>query len=311
MKQTWQDSMDEYRRSFENMKKYKSESAHLTAYDWSVCPLGMILEKYLGRSILSGGSDAAVAFERWRRFREVMAEHPEFQRSLSAPQRVSWTILTHWWSGTYQCRSLSDAAIASLEAAATSPAPLMTFATELYPDAETFVQIRNSVYNASMFELFYGEYNPHHWEPYYKGIYLTTLHMKRAKAIRHATAHRLGYTAYMNLKGLGTCDAGSYMGSMDEPCPWLHREGNRREMPYFLWDVEQRRTVTVNEMEARPEYCCVNHTWGRWRKESIPIDGVPWLVPQYGRFEVARLPEHLQRIRPQLRFVWIDLFCIP
>ena len=69
--------------------------------------------------------------------------------------------------------------------------------------------------------------------------------------------------------------------------------------------------MVVKDLGFEPEYSCVSHTWGRWRKEAIPIDGVPWLVPQNEKFEVERLPEHLQQIRPSTRFIWIDLFCIP
>ena len=308
---TWQDTVDEDRRVSEGMRKYKSKSASLTAYDWSQVPLGLILEKYLGTSIRGGDSDAAVALGRWRRFREVVAEQAHFRHSLSVPQNVSWTILTHWWLGTYQDPTLSNAAIASLEAAASSQDPMVSFFGEAYPDAETFAQLRKSVYHAIMFDLFNREFNPHHWEPHVKEILLTTLQFIRSKAIQRAIAQRLGYSSYMNIKGLRTHDAGLYMGSIDKPCPWLRREGDHKEMPFFLWDVEQRRTVIVNQLETEPEYCCVSHTWGRWRKEAIPIDGVPWLVPQNEKFEVGRLPEHLQQIRPRIRFIWIDLFCIP
>lgn len=310
-KQTWQDTIDEDRRLSESMRKYKSKSASLTAYDWSQVPLGLVLDKHLGTSIRNGDRDAAVALERWRRFRAVVAEQPQFCRSLSVSQNVSWTILTHWWSGTYQDSSLSNAAIASLEAAASSSAPMIYFFGESYPDAETFAQLRKSVYHSIMFDLFNREFNPHHWEPYVKEIQLTTLRVTRFKATQHATAQRLGYTSYMNIKGSSLYEAGPYVGSIDKPCPWLRRKSDHKEMPFFLWDVEERRTVIVNDLRTEPEYYCVSHTWGRWRKEAIPIEGVPWLVPQNEKFEVERLPEHLQQIRSRIRFVWIDLFCIP
>ena len=125
-------------------------------------------------------------------------------------------------------------------------------------------------------------------------------------------AQRLGYTSYMKIRGLKTNEGGPYMGSFDKPCPWLPREGKLKELPFYLWDVEQKRTVIVNELGTDPEeYCCVSHTWGRWRKDAITIEGVPWLVPQNEKFDVERLPEHLQQIQPRIRFIWIDLFCIP
>ena len=183
---------------------------------------------------------------------------------------------------------------------------------EIYPDAETFDQLRKSVYNSIMFDLFHREFNPCHWELRVREMPLGMLQATRARAIQHATAQRLSYTSYMSLRGLKTNECGPYMGSIDRPCPWLPREGKPKELPFFLWDVEQKRTVIVHELSTDPEeYCCVSHTWGRWRKDAIPIEGVPWLVPQNEKFDVERLPEHLQQIRPRIRFIWIDLFCIP
>lgn len=308
---TWQNTVEAERTEKDNFRRYKSVSETLTAYEWSQVPLGVLLEKYLGASIGSGNIEAALALGRWRRFGEVVAERPEFYRSLSFPQKVSWTLLTHWWSATYQDPSLSNAAIASLEAAASSRDPMISFFGELYPDANTFAKLRKSVYNAVMYELFNHEFNLYHWEPHVRELSLTVLRQKRSGAIKNATAQRLGHTSYAIFKGSRLSDAGPYMGSLDMPCPWLQRGTGQKELPFFLWDVEERRTVVVENLSSEPEYCCVSHTWGRWRKEAIPIDGVPWLVPQNEKFEVKRLPEHLQQIRPSTRYIWIDLFCIP
>ena len=311
VRQTWQNTVEAERTEMDNFRKYKSVSETFTAYEWSQVPLGALLEKYLGASIGSGHIEAALALERWRRFGEVVAERPEFYRSLSFSQKVSWTMLNHWWSATYQDPSLSNAAIASLEAAASSRVPEVSFFGEVYPDANTFAELRKSVYNSVMYDLFNNEFNLRHWEPHVREVSLTVLRNMRSGAIKHATAQRLGHTSYAIIKGSSVSDVGPYMGSLDMPCPWLQRETGQKELPFFLWDVEERRTVVVKDLCSEPEYCCVSHTWGRWRKEAIPIDGVPWLVPQNEKFEVKRLPEHLQQIRPSTRFIWIDLFCIP
>ena len=311
-RQTWQHGVDEERRETEGLRKHKSESTTLSAHKWSVVPLGMILEKYLGASVRSQDKDAATALERWRKFRDVAAEQPQFLHYLSFTQRVSWSMLQHWWLGSYQEPSLSKASRASVEAAASSPGPLTYLFGEVYPDTESFNELRKSVYDSIMFDLFNREFNPYHWEPHVRAVPLATLRLTRSNAIQHATAQRLGYTSYLFLRGLQTKDSGTYRSSIDKPCPWLRREGKSKELPFFLWDVERKRTVTVTELDTDPEeYCCVSHTWGRWRKEAVPIEGVPWLVPQNARFDVERLPEHLQQIRPRVRFIWIDLFCIP
>ena len=271
----------------------------------------MILERHLATSIRSGDRNAAIALERWHRFRAVATEQPQFLHSLSVTQRVSWNILMHWWSAKYQQPSLSKAAVSSLEVAAASQVPPIIYFQEIYPDVGTFHQLRKSVYNSILFDLFNREFNPYHWEPHVRETLLRTLQDSRIKAIQHATAQRLGYTTYTNLKSLKMNDTGPYMGSIDKPCPWLRR-GEHKELPFFLWNVEEKRTIIVNELSADPEeYCCVSHTWGRWRKEAVRIDGVPWLVPGNEKFDVENLPEHLQQIRPRIRFICIDLFCIP
>lgn len=310
-RQTWQDTVEAERTEDNNFRRYKSASENLTDYEWSQVPLGVLLERYLGASIGSGHIEAALALGRWRRFGEVVAERPEFYHSLSFSRKVSWTLLNHWWSATYQDPSLSNAAIAALKAAASSRVPKVSFFGEVYPDANTFAELRKSVYNSMMYDLFNHEFNLGHWEPHVRELCLTVLRQTRSGAINHATAQRLGHTSYAIIKGSKISDAGPYMGSLDMPCPWLQRETGQKELPFFLWDVEERRTVVVKDLSSEPEYCCVSHTWGRWRKEAISIDGVPWLVPQNEIFEVKRLPEHLQQIRPSTRFIWIDLFCIP
>ena len=311
-RQTWQHGVDEVRRNTERLRKHKSESTTLSAHEWSIVPLGMILEKYLGASVRSRDKDAAIALERWRKFRDVAAEQPKFLHYLSFTQSVSWTMLRDWWLGAHQEPSLSKAARAFLEAAASSPAPPIYLFGEVYPDTEAFNELRRSVYNSIMFNLFNREFNPCHWEPDVRENPLATLRLTRFKAIQYATAQRLGYTSYVFFRGLQANASGTYRSSINEPCPWLRSEGKSKELPFFLWDVERMRTVIVTELATEPEeYCCVSHTWGRWRKEAVPIEGVPWLVPQNTSFDVERLPEHLQQIRPRVRFIWIDLFCIP
>jgi len=64
----------------------------------------------------------------------------------------------------------------------------------------------------------------------------------------------------------------------------------------------------------------LSHTWGRFRKKkdggkiSCHVDGVPWPVPEIELFSVQDLPERFLKIatgRIHLRYLWIDLFCIP
>lgn len=309
---TWQDRVGEFRRFCDNfMRRSKTESPTSTTDDWSNVPLGLVLEKHLRSPVSADKSDVARALDRWHTFQDVAAQHPDFGRSLSFPQKTSWTLLTHWWSAAYQDPSILEAAKSLLKAASADPNRVRLFHCEPYLDKETFVRTRKSVYNATMYALLDKEFNPRCWDKHFKEVRLMTLSIIRAKGIQHAAAQRLAYTSYATEKRLSLPDIGPYVCSVDLPCPWLPKEYRKKEMPFYLWDVERRQTVKVEDLPDEPEYCCVSHTWGRWRTNDVHIQGVPWLVPRNERFDVESLPEHLQQIQSRITFVWIDLFCIP
>jgi hypothetical protein len=51
-------------------------------------------------------------------------------------------------------------------------------------------------------------------------------------------------------------------------------------MPFYLWDIMQRRTIVVHELPSDPKYTCISHTWGRWENgDSVRRDGVDWDIP--------------------------------
>ncbi|KAL4982302.1 hypothetical protein BDW68DRAFT_171019 [Aspergillus falconensis] len=110
----------------------------------------------------------------------------------------------------------------------------------------------------------------------------------------------------------------SDLSSTIEPCWWLDR-GVMKGKPYYLWDVELQQTVRTDSLEGKnASYAVVSHTWGRWRKTSSPglnmeKHRVPWLVPENSLFPVQDLPDGLQILgrRLSVRYVWIDLLCIP
>ena len=99
-------------------------------------------------------------------------------------------------------------------------------------------------------------------------------------------------------------------------CPWLTKEDKASYPPYYLWDVQQSLTVETGNLETKPEYLAVSHTWGRWMKSDLPlvkIPGVQWPVPPNSKFDVSRIPDELGTIGRRLncRYVWFDLVCIP
>jgi hypothetical protein len=114
------------------------------------------------------------------------------------------------------------------------------------------------------------------------------------------------------------------LGATLEPCPWLEATEKGSFLPHFLWDVSKRETVKVSPLKEVPEYTAVSHTWGRWRLRPppdsppgspppppLPVDNVPWPVPQNSLFNVQDLPEILSTVPGGSPFVWFDLVCIP
>ena len=253
---TWQDQKEKNRSDDEDfMRKNKTKSPTLTTHDWFNVPWGMILEKHLGSPVSPDKSHVARALERWHKFWEVTAQQPEFERSLSFPQKTSWTLLAHWWSAAYQDPSISETAKSLLKTAGADPNSVKIFHGEPYLDTETFVRIRKSVYNATMYALFDKEFNPRSWQKHFKELKFMKLNVTRAKSIQRAAAQRLACTSYAKMKQFSLPDIGPYVCSVDLPCPWLPKERRKKEKPFYLWDVERRQTVRVEDLPDEPEYC--------------------------------------------------------
>ena len=307
---SWQEMVEAYRQQVENWRRHIS--GPLLDSDWALCPLGLKIERITGVIVSRDCDRWDIALERFDQFRRLMGEQETFNSSLSTTQRVSWTLIEEWWDAKYQDRALSKAAISSLKAAASTPQRLKRFEDREEPGPERSAAGEKSIYHGTLFQLYVQEFDPASWEPHMKDISLLSLKILRRQALAYATAQRLGYVCYATLKASALPEQKSYIGSTQDPCEWLQKDKNDSALPYFLWDVVKLRTVLVADLAHSPSYCCVSHTWGRWRKEpSVDIDGVPWRVPQNQRFVVQELPSHLKRLQPQPQYIWIDLFCIP
>ncbi|KAF2729338.1 hypothetical protein EJ04DRAFT_589252 [Polyplosphaeria fusca] len=103
-------------------------------------------------------------------------------------------------------------------------------------------------------------------------------------------------------------------GPVLKPCPWLDKEelDDLQNLPRFLWDIEACCTMDTLLIEPRPDYIAISHTWGRWATgERVSIEGVSWLIPTNTRFDVEDLPQILKRAPGNIRYIWLDLLCIP
>lgn len=106
-----------------------------------------------------------------------------------------------------------------------------------------------------------------------------------------------------------------------QACGWLNniKIRNKIFLPWYLWDRKAHMTVETSELEDFVDFTAISHTWGRWTKKSrwrkrmvkTKVAGVPWRVPENERFDVRGLPDRLDKLKCQTRYIWIDLFCIP
>ncbi|KAK4496813.1 hypothetical protein PRZ48_012797 [Zasmidium cellare] len=99
------------------------------------------------------------------------------------------------------------------------------------------------------------------------------------------------------------------------PCPWLPKiTGELKEdMPFYLWDRDESKTIETAELDDVVDYTAVSHKWGRWVKNGqwAQVAGVPWPVPQNQQFDVHGLVNRLRSLDCGTRYLWFDLFCIP
>jgi Heterokaryon incompatibility protein (HET) len=98
-----------------------------------------------------------------------------------------------------------------------------------------------------------------------------------------------------------------------EPCPWVPSEQHHLGLPFYLWDVRRAMTVKTSDLNFRPTYTAISHTWGRWTidDKGASVSGVPWLIPRNTRFAVENLADILKKVPGGCSYIWFDLVCIP
>ncbi|KAK8128703.1 hypothetical protein PG984_009811 [Apiospora sp. TS-2023a] len=182
-----------------------------------------------------------------------------------------------------------------------------------------------STYHRDMLELFA-----------YELIILITdrsLSSATRKAAQSSAIMRLGYTCLSHVTThfessyryplgmqdtplqIKKCHVG--LSTIPNPCNWLPKDSVRRQIPRYLWNIKKGCTVDTNTMQREYgaiSYSIISHTWGRWRKDGDGADvpGVPlWKVPENTMFDVQRLPRIIRDMGFAVRFIWMDLLCIP
>ncbi|KAL2851119.1 hypothetical protein BJY01DRAFT_245059 [Aspergillus pseudoustus] len=286
--------------------------------------LGDILEKLYGASTNSerpvdSSAAARMALAVWL----FLLSNNNFEKlapQLSKDETTTALILLEWWGGSIDFSGPSaKSRLAVLESALSG-----IFAYDL---------VDGSGYQNTMLHLFYLEFVPHA-----DGGALQNIRpIFRGKGACVAAAQRLAMSVYQSLsakhglwpsheletKGVHqektsemAAHRNSAPGATISTCWWLQdEEAEEAGIPYYLWDVQQRRTVSSKSLGGCVvEYTAISHTWGRWKTEGpcVHVDGVDeWTVPQNSKFNVAELPRILASAVLATRFVWFDLLCIP
>ena len=113
-------------------------------------------------------------------------------------------------------------------------------------------------------------------------------------------------------------ESGLTIGASLSPCEWLQDADFSNDLPYYLWDIQQRRTILAGKLTGTVEYTAVSHTWGRYKHRNyedfppVRLQGVEeWAIPQNLKFEVAQLHDILASVPFKTPYVWFDLVCIP
>jgi hypothetical protein len=156
---------------------------------------------------------------------------------------------------------------------------------------------------------------------------LPAIALARQQAAEAAAAYRMAMLAlsdWQNILLTGAAiqeDTNIHQAPQDripgcvQPCPWLGDRPATGPYPYYLWDNLLRRTVRSPNSDI--DYAVISHTWGRWRAQphrETFVEGVPWSVPCLERerlFDVTDLPHLLNSVPFSIRYVWLDLVCIP
>jgi Heterokaryon incompatibility protein (HET) len=298
---------------------------------WRTGPLGDSIEQVLGVPTQCKGYTRAL--ENWNRLMGSMQDistQVQYRRTLSGAQKNSFRLLLEWWNSETQDESLSRAARDSIEETAGKSGE---GSDHLDIDREKS-RLKESTYHQNFFLLFQLEFvhesrllQMDNWEEF-----LGLLHAQREKCAQFAALQRIALSflvdeASASSNAVSTVPSGmdsqraptlpvllkNIIGACIEPCPWLKSHETEAGHPFYLWDVEKRCTIQVDQKPIPPHYICISHTWGRWRKKKeslVEIHGVPWRIPQNSKFDVLKLPDMLSQSMG-VGYVWFDLLCIP
>lgn len=303
---SWQKTREDER---DTMKQAR-EKFHEPMNDrlWRLCPLGVQMRRYLDNPYADTERRQSwnTLLQDWDEFRKLYS-NKDFRTSLSSPQCSSFEVLDAWWTAAHCEPRLPGAVRWWVEQQMDKEYLADPTHRDVCANA-TRALTSSSLYHSSCFCLFLSEFHPGAWEPYMSYQTLLKLQNNRFDASVQATVQQAAYgVLHPNPPVLESSYTYPKLVLNDM---LFDNDLSKAPKPFYLWDTVARQTVVTSSLQVFPEYVCISHTWGRWRKSSnAPVPGVPWLVPENTLYDVCDLPEQLAQLG--FGYIWFDLFCIP
>lgn len=279
---------------------------------WKFAPLSVHLDKYLNINSQDRILCWNAALDNWQMFRE-WSQDDGFHASLSPAQRSSMQVLQEWWDSSEDSLTpLVETMKSHLETLRGSPCAINPTEEEGLLEIADRIGTDTSFHHAACFKLFCFEFHPRAWEPF-ESTALRDLQETRQRAVGYWTCYLFSHAINQSKR----VAPASYPIPVRNDNGW-YDEVVFKDNPYYLWDAFAQETVLVEDLIRKsaqqppqcPDYVCISHTWGRWRRPTaVEVPGVRWPVPENERYDVRDLPTMLGRVG--CRYIWFDLFCIP
>lgn len=308
----WQDGRDEVRREWHAHREGDYRPMDDNPKLWSLAPLSIHLDRYRKTNTQDRILSWISTLDNWKTFLQ-WSNDADFVASLSSAQRSSTQVLLDWWDSSEESlQPLLKVMKAHLETLRDHPCCFNPTKEEYLLEIADKIATDTSLHHAACYSLFCFEFHPRAWEPFERSV-LRDLQDTRQRAVGYWTCYLFSHAINQNRDVTPT----SYPIPVRNDNGWYDKVVFKED-PFYLWDTSTQKTVLVEDLVREstqqpprcPDYVCISHTWGRWRKPTdAVIPGVRWPVPENERYDVRELPDMLARVG--CRYIWFDLFCIP
>lgn len=308
----WQDGREEVRQGWNDHRAGQFRHMDDNPKLWKFAPLSIHLDRYRKTNTQDRILSWNTTLDNWKTFRK-WSNDADFVASLSSAQSSSMQVLLGWWDSSEESlQTLMKTMIAHLETLRGHPCCINPTREEYLLEIADKIETDTSFHHAACYKLFCFEFHPRAWEPFESSV-LRDLQDTRQRVVGYWTCYLFSHVINQNRDVAPT----SYPIPVRNDNGW-YDEVVLKEDPFYLWDTYTQETVLVedliresNQQPPRcPDYVCISHTWGRWRKPTATVvPGVKWPVPENERYDVRDLPTMLAKVG--CRYIWFDLFCIP